>query len=205
MKTGNIIVILVLTGLCLFAAALIFFARNRAQFSQPAKPPSNDIPALLKSPRLRDFTLTETDKGRSSTRYTLSAKERVLKIEVMRDVDKEAAEALRNDGIMGLEALYAHALSPYPGDISNTVVGDAQFRPKFFRKEIGQTTYSYYLLFANQRMGYGATTADSVKFKSLMGWIYCDASKEFYKVKYFLPLEAATSELERLFLSLLCR
>ena len=205
MKTGNLIVILVLTGLCLFAAALIFFARNRGQFSQRARPESNNIPALLKSPLLREFTLTETDKGRSSTRYTLAAKERNLKIEVMREVDKETADALLNDGIMGLEALYANALSPYPGDISNKVVADARFRPEFFRKTIGQTTYSYYLLFANERLGYGAVTTDTVKFKSLLGWLYCEQSKDFYKVKYFVPLETKAQQVEALFLSLACR
>jgi hypothetical protein len=204
-KTGNLIVILVLTGLCLFAGALIFVARSRAQFSQHATAETNNVPALLRSPLLREFRLTETDKGRSSIRYTLTARERVLKIEVIREVEKDTAEALLKDGIMGLEALYANALSPYPGDISNKVVADPRFRPEFVRRTSGQTTYSYYLLFANERLGYGAATADAVKFKSLLGWLYCEQSKEFYKVKYFVPLETKAQQVEALFLSLACR
>jgi hypothetical protein len=205
MKTGNLVVMIVLSSLCLFAAGLIFVARNRTHFSHPARLESTNVRALLKSPLLREFRLTETDQGRSSTRYTLAAKERTLKVEAIREVDKEAAEALLNDGIMGLEALYANALSPYPGDISNKVVADPRFRPEFVRKTIGQTTYSYYLLFANERMGYGAATTDTVKFKSLLGWLYCEQNKEFYKVRYFVPLETKAQEIEALFLSLGCR
>ena len=205
MKTGNITVILVLAGLGLFGAVLTFIAWNRAAFAPPARPETNGMPASLKSPLLRDFALAETDNGPSSTRYTLNAKERVLKIEVLHEVDKEAAEALLSDGIMGLEALYANALSPYPGDISNKVVADPRFRPELARKTVGQTTYTYYLLFANERLGYGAATADTVKFKSLLGWFYCERSKDFYKVKYFVPLKTEAPQVAALFLSLACR
>lgn len=192
-------------ALCGIAVAVIFFGANWGSVREPARPETNRIPPLLKSKCLRDFTLTAIEKGRSSTVHTFTTKDRLLKIEVIPEVEKETAGALLSDGIMGLEALYANALSPYPGDISNTVVGDARFRPKFFRKEVGQTTYSYYLLFANERMGYGASTADSVKFKSLLGWVYCETSKDFYKVKYFVPLETEAPSVEGIFLALTCQ
>jgi hypothetical protein len=103
-----------------------------------------------------------------------------------------------------LQALYANALSPYPGDISHRMVAREKFRPRFFTKEADGNSHQYFLLFASERQGYGVTSEDSVRFKSLLGWFYCAGERRFCKVRYFAPLTTSDSELVRLFLSLGC-
>lgn len=151
---------------------------------------------------LPDFFLSSTDARPDSIVYTLTNREWVAKIEVMEHVDAADAETLLQDGIMGIQALYANALSPYPGDISNQVTTDPAFRPRLFRTTNGPLARAYFLLYANDRFGYGATTKDSVKFKSLTGWLYGKSRQEFFKVKLFAPPTTTDRDMEKMFMSL---
>ena len=153
---------------------------------------------------LRGFVLTETNPRRDSTVYTLTNRDSVIRIEVLEHIDAPDAETLRQDGVMGIQALYANALSPYPGDISKEVVSDARFRPQLVRTNWNGQPRDYVLLFANDRLGYGATTADAVRYRSLQGWFYCERGDIFYKVRCFFPLTARNEALETFFLSLVC-
>jgi len=154
---------------------------------------------------LHGFVLAATDVKPDSTVLTLTNHHSVAKIEVLEHIDAADVETLLQDGIMGIQALYANALSPYPGDISNQVTTDPSFRPCLFRATNAPLAYTYFVLYANDRFGYGATTKDSVKFKSLMGWLYCSSRQEFFKVRLFVPPTTDDRELEALFTSLRCR
>lgn len=153
---------------------------------------------------LATFKLTETIPRRFSTEYTFTNRECVLKLEVLPHVDAENAAVLIQEGRMNLEALHANALSPYPGDISRQIVADTRFRPVFVRTNLHELTYQYYLVFANERLGYGAVTADVVKYRSLIGWLHCREAETLYKVRYFVPLATPRAELETFFQSFRC-
>jgi hypothetical protein len=135
---------------------------------------------------------------------TFTNAERVVKIEIVPELDREGAQTLLDDSIMGIQALYANALSPYPGDISRQVVSDRRFSPELVRTNWGSGPRPYMLLFANDRLGYGAVTADVVKYRSLLGWIYCERNGTFYKVRYFAPVNARREEFENFLRSLEC-
>jgi hypothetical protein len=154
---------------------------------------------------LPGFLLAGTDTKPDSTVYTFTNDTSVSKIEVLEHIEPSDGSVLMQDGVMGIQALYANALSPYPGDISNKVETDPAYRPRLFQVTNAGIASAYFLLYANDRLGYGATTKDSVKFKSLVGWFYCAARKEFFKVKVFVPLMLGDRELESIFLSLRCR
>ena len=176
--------------------------------------PSREVPTAFESApvaqmfqpgALTGFFLSGTDVRPDSKVYTLTNQNSVAKIEVLEHIEASDVETLLQDGIMGIQALYANALSPYPGDISNQVTTDPSFRPRLFRATNAPLTFTYFLLYANDRLGYGATTRDSVKFKSLMGWLYCNSRQEFFKVKLFVPPATLDRELEATFTSLQCR
>lgn len=160
---------------------------------------------MFKPGALRGFVLAETDAKRDSTVYTLTNNGSVLKIEVLEHIDAPDAATLLQDGVMGIQALYANALSPYPGDISNQVATELAFQPRLFRVTNSPVAFTYLLLYANDRFGYGATTKDSVKYKSLIGWFYCEPRKEFFKVKLFASPKAGDREMERTLTSLRCK
>jgi hypothetical protein len=153
---------------------------------------------------LPGFHVSEIQQRRFSSEMTFTNAERVVKIEVVPELDREGAQTLLNDSVMGVQALYANALSPYPGDISRQVVSDRRFRPELVRTNWGSGARQYMLLFANDRLGYGAVTDDVVKYRSLLGWIYCEGAGTFYKVRYFGPLDARREEFENFFRSLAC-
>lgn len=187
------------------AVALLSACRHAATMNKAANTrPAWSLGQALKAGRIGDLSLSETNQGRASVHYTLTNKTCILRIEVFPDFDEDTATMLRQEGIMGLQALYANALSPYPGDISNRLVAQEKFRPRFFAKEVNGISYQYFVLFANERLGYGVTSEDSVQFRSLLGWLYCGLDRCFYKVRYFAPWRTTDLEMERFFLALGC-
>ena len=158
----------------------------------------------LRSAKLAGFRLAEEDASQISSHYTLTNAGQILKIDVFRGVEKSSAEALQQEGIINLEALYENALSPYPGDISREIVSGKRFKPRFFRRELHGRFHPYFLLFASERLAYGAAAADLIRYKSLLGWLYCEPGERFYKVRYFAPLSTEDRQMEKFFLSLDC-
>ncbi|HEY0550313.1 MAG TPA: hypothetical protein VGF13_11990 [Verrucomicrobiae bacterium] len=154
---------------------------------------------------LPGFSLAATDIKSDSTVYTFTNAAAVSKIEVLEHIEPPDANTLIQDGVMGIQALYANALSPYPGDISNKVTTDPAYRPRLVQVTNAAIRFTYFFLYANDRLGYGATTKDSVKFKSLVGWFHCAARKEFFKVKMFAPLTTSDRDLEAMLFTLRCR
>ncbi len=158
----------------------------------------------LTSPHLTRFTLVDTLSRRQSRVLIYKSTDSTLKIEALPNIDEKSAKQLEESGAMGIEALYASALSPYPGDISKKIVVDEKYRPGFIKKSRNGEVGSFYILFASERFGYGAGTADTVKFKSLIGWIYCKDSRTFYRLRYFGPLDIIDRKLETFFASFSC-
>jgi hypothetical protein len=136
----------------LILAAVILTSCNESSDRRPPTDPELDM--LLTSPELAPFRLKEKKKGRFSTKFVFTADDRSLHLEVFERMEAETAHTLQEDGIMGVEALYADALSPYPGDITRKIVKDRRFKPRLVRKD----GLAYYLLYANERFGYGAST-----------------------------------------------
>lgn len=157
----------------------------------------------LKSfPSLLDFEVTARIERRYSTRYTLRKGPLVVKIDAIDGVAKEAADRLAEEGRVGILALYGNALSPYPGDITRKIAPNTKYQPTYVRRPEGSGSYMYFLLFANDRLGYGAATADTVKYRSLLGWLYLERLETSYKVRIFAPLDHSWKDLQELFLAL---
>ncbi len=154
----------------------------------------------LRGSGLFGFVPTEESTRRSATMITATNPLGILKLERLDGLEAESAHRLIEDGIMGLEALYANALSPYPGDISNRVVTEAAFRPK----RISDGSQVAFLLFANDRFGYGGSTTDQIFFKSLLAWRYCEHSGELTKIRLFAPITTRDEILEQWLGSIAC-
>jgi hypothetical protein len=150
------------------------------------------------------FTLEDESHRRHSSTYAVRRGTLFLKVEVVRHLDAAGAETLLTEGRVSVEALYADALSPYPGDISKKIVTGKEFAPRLVEKAQGGLKYTYFLLFANDRLGYGASTPEAARYRSLLGWLYCEKAQKLYKLRMFVPAEEGERGLEELFLSLRC-
>jgi len=163
---------------------------------------------LLRSSELESFSLQDTHARRHSTVYTLARGDgdatEIIKVEAIAGIDGEAAEVLLDESILSLEALYAAALSPYPGDISKQVAPNSKYRPRRDETTVGATKRTWFLLFANDRMAFGAATPESVRYRALLGWFHCAERETFFKVRCFVPRTTKEEALVALFLSLQC-
>jgi hypothetical protein len=181
--------------------AALFVSCGRDASSGHARGP---LPDLLGPGALPGFVIAAEDKGRDATSYTLTNGAALANIDVLEHIKAADAETLTRDGVMGMQALYANALSPYPGDISNKVVTDPAFQPRLFQATNGALRFTYLLVHANDRFGYGVTTKESVRYKSLVGMFFCAARESFFKVKLFMPPGTPDSELVNLLTGMQC-
>ena len=172
--------------------------------SPAQKPTSKLIPRFLSSSRLEGFGLSEHFERRGAEHWTLTNAGTVLKVEGHHDLDRDSAILLLEDGRMGIEALYANALSPYPGDISFKIETQKEFLPRSLESRSAGVHRSGFLLFANDRQGYGATTKQQTCYKSVVGWIHCEKTGSLYKVRWFVPQETPDQALRDFFNSLKC-
>ncbi len=151
---------------------------------------------------LRGFAVEEETARRNASAYALRRDEVAARIEVVRGIDAASADVLRNEGRVGLEALYSESLSPYPDDISHTIVPRPEYQPRWSERDAGGTRVGWFLLFANDRLGYGAATPEAARYKSLLGWFYRARTERLYTVKLFAPAGWPDARLESIFLSI---
>ncbi len=161
-------------------------------------------PAATTDFRISHLRLATVQPKRFSSELTLTNLESVLKVEVIAGIDSASASTMIADGMMGLQALYANALSPYPGDISREVVSDRRFQPQIVSTNMDGCSLNYALIFANERFGYGVASADAVRYRSLVGWIHCANRSTLYKVRHFAPLTVRDEDLVQFYRRLKC-
>ena len=158
----------------------------------------------LTSKFLKDLSLNEEFERRDSHIFVFGDHERKLQIEKIEGIDQRSADILINGEIISIEALYANALSAYPGEVSKVIVCNERFKPTYKEKNIDDIPYKYYLLHGTERFGLGACTEDTIKYKHLIGWIYCPKKSTLFIMKYFTPLDQDFNELENFVLSYSC-
>ena len=145
----------------------------------------------LSSQELKGFIVDKYfyDQQNVATKITLQQNRSVLRIKAVEGIDKKSARVLVDNEITTINALYGAALSPYPGQISNEIVCDERFMPKFSTKQIGSLNYSYFSLFATERFTYGACSEDLISYNAILAWTYCNQKNAFYQFEFFSPEE----------------
>lgn len=183
------------------------FLHSSFQNAAPAKSAEQALQAIGLSPHdpqgsqaLQGFTVDSLISGgqEKATKLALlnSEENKVLKIEAITGIDKASADLLLEDEALTVKALYEAALSPYPGEISNQIVCNERFKPVFGTAE-AKLNFSYFALFATDRLTYGACSEDLVKYKAILAWAYCEKKKTLYRFELFAPLKPAQPESQR--------
>lgn len=156
------------------------------------------------SDAFKDYALEQKFEQKDSQVYIFSGKNQRLHIEVIAGIDSSSADILTESELMGIKALYANALSAYPGEVSREIVCNDRFKPIFMDYTSGGQRYEYVLLHSTDRFGLGACTEDSVKYKHLIGWKFCPQSSTLFIIREFFPLDSAFDSLEEMFQSFFC-
>lgn len=188
----------VAVALALATAAAILIHWRRPRLSPAPEQTSVSVTQALPEALLETFELKERREDRFSTRssYFDSRRNWELELEVIPDLDAESAQTLIDEGIMGIIALYANALSAYPEKLSRKLDTPTRFQPELSRREIDGVTVHYFHLFATDRLTYGATHEDTAKRRSVLAWVYAPGHSRLYKVKVFAPLETSWESMD---------
>lgn len=170
-------------------AGLILLVTVGCQSERTARSGAGSSPAAgtwalpLQGRWLRNFSESDRFERRGTVAITATNRHGdLIRLERVAGMDAEAARRMIEDGVLNLEALYANALSPYPGDISNRVVTEEAFHP---HRALGPTE-PWFILYANERFGFGPSTADQVKYKALLGWVHCGSAEELIKLRLYV-------------------
>ncbi|MCG8557071.1 MAG: hypothetical protein MJD61_17570 [Proteobacteria bacterium] len=162
---------------------------------------------FLVSEQLDRFQLTDSytrERSRFAVWRGATGTERILQQELRTGADATQAARLLADEIMRLEAVYADAVSPYPGRISNQITSTDRLQPERYQQVRSGQDWTYYRLYAGARLAYGTAPEESIGYRSVLAWLHCKKRQRFYVVKYFAPLGTPWERMEAFVFSLRC-
>jgi hypothetical protein len=151
----------------------------------------------------RDYQFVSQSKDDFSSRLIYRHGDEDLELEIIAGLDAESAKLLIDDGVMGIHALYADALSAYPESLSRQIKTPERFQPVLTRREIHGLTCTIMTLYATDRRSFGAVSDDTAKRRALLAWVYLPIEHVVYKIRIFAPLTVSPQELQQKFERLL--
>jgi len=154
-----------------------------------------------------DFIIrTNFSKDRGQKNYrTIDARDgtRVIKIEVIKDIDDDAARSYISERKYVLHSQFQSAPSPYPGVISSEVAVPKEHAPKVITIYIDGAPHDLYLLPGTERFTYGAKDVESIRYKGGVLFAHDKPGGRVLRMDLFVPLEDYDEEeVLRLFSSL---
>lgn len=176
-------------------AVCIWMSESVMKFGQPP----------IEEAIARDFKLVSHSKDAFSNRLSYRRGDEVLELEIITGLDPESAKLLIDDGVMGIHALYADALSAYPENLSRQIKTPERFQPVLARKEINGVPCTIFTLYATDRRTYGALSDDTAKLRSLLAWVYDQPIETVYKIRIFTPLAVSPGQIQQQFERLFTR
>ncbi|MBT3408333.1 hypothetical protein HOD20_04105 [archaeon] len=136
----------------------------------------------LKSDLINNFNLKEIENSNKKV-YSGNYEHKIIKITVNENVQIDKIEDIIKEELFFINSLYREIHSPYPGQLSNRIGCEKEFKPKEFENE----PFNYYFLYSNERLNYGACSWDLIKYKTLFFFHKCDDL--LYKIELFTPIE----------------
>lgn len=127
----------------------------------------------------------------------LKQKDTRLRADTWTNIDQnEAASTIRNH-IIRMDTLYEKSVSPYPGEVSNAISCDRQYRPKYStEKNNGRETHVF-VGYASERLVFGACSDDIITKRAAAVMFYCDSQKRLYKFELFFPVKNSIEEFNK--------
>lgn len=120
-----------------------------------------------------------------------------LRTEVWFEMERPEAEGIIKSHIIRMYTLYEKAVSPYPGEASNTISCVQQYRPTHTTDQPRGRETHFFTGYTNDRLTFGACADDLVTNKAGIAMFYCAAQKRLYKLELFSPLKRPPEEFER--------
>lgn len=110
-----------------------------------------------------------------------------LNIKYIKGMDKEASEDYKNYQLNIINSMFKPIRSPYPGMVTRKIVCSEEFKP--FEINSAYPNSTYYLMYSTDRYSYGSCSWDSIKYRVIFLFRYCENRKELYQVEIFVPVD----------------
>lgn len=111
-----------------------------------------------------------------------SNQDSILRIEIINQ-NREEAENLIKSRIARIQNQYEENISPYPGEISDSISCPSSFRPKINTYEQSGINISSFLVKLNERMVAGQCENSLIKYHSYNYYFYCQNQNKTFLVE----------------------
>ena len=173
MKFLNKIILVVLLVSVLFIT--LFFNHN------------NNDEIGLQGTLLNRFNIKITSENDEMITFSGKNNDEIIKINKISNMTETEQESYMQDTFLVIKSLYREINSPYPGKFSNKIKCPEEFIP-IEKKELNHT---YLVLYANDRLNYGACSWDLIEYKTIFSFIECDST--LFQVELFIPKKKNSS------------
>ena len=138
---------------------------------------------------ISDFKLMDTYENEGGTIINIESKKdnALIKIRYIKEIEKEASDEYKYYQLKIINSVFEPVKSPYPDRITQERICLDQFKP--IKVDKGDTNSTYYLMYSTGRYSYGACSWDSINYKVIFLFRYCEAKKELYQVEIFVPVD----------------
>ncbi len=142
----------------------------------------------LSFPGRENFRLKELyQNDKNIYRALFSDKTNLLRVNIQSNIDSVSAEKYIQGEITRMQALFANAASPYPGEISDEIVCGKKFTPELNILNNNGLTMSYFTGYLNQRLVFGACTEDQAVYHGILALFYCPQQNQVFQLEIIVP------------------
>ncbi len=137
---------------------------------------------------LDKYSLKEIyQKTNSVYRALYTNDKNMLRIEIRNGINQNEAQKSIDAQTARMEALFADATSPYPGDITNEISCGEKFKPKMTIENINGIRITHFTGYLNNRLTFGACTEDQAVYKGIEALFYCNNQSKLYQMEIIAP------------------
>lgn len=124
------------------------------------------------------FSLKDTyQNDQTGFKGAYTTPETTLRISIKSVKTSREADAQIESEIQKVKSVFANAISPYPGEVSNEIECGKDFTPTFDQKKINGIDVNFLTSYLSERLTFGACTKEQAKYKEIEAFFYCPEQK----------------------------
>jgi hypothetical protein len=129
------------------------------------------------------------DDSKTITTVLATSKDNLIKIQAIEGMSEEEATAHVNNQKYLINSIFKKQNVPYPGPLTNLAECPSKYLPVVEEKDESDGLRIFYYMYANDRLVFGGYDEASLKYAMVLGFIYCRAKNELFRIEYFTPKE----------------
>lgn len=139
-------------------------------------------------------------KKSSPDYFYAQSQDELIKIEITKEPTKETSlEHIQKETAL-LKSFFEPQLPPYPEFLTQESSCADKYKPQEKESLYGK----YFTMYAGERFGYGVCVDNLITYRASLGYFYCNNTKNFIKIQYFINKDLSPEKLDALNNSFKC-